>query len=173
MASSGSKVSIIGGSVAFNRALRDGGGLSCQNCDLLRSVSLFHSNRALQVSGVPMVLSLLCIFLQKTRVSDVPSSVQGAGMFVQPSLRLTGGTGTDLFLDLSESQDHLQALSCYASYVAYFYSNSSYPLRCDIRLPMPFPTLSVAALTTGLGLRIQSGALRIQPGADQGALLSS
>lgn len=165
MASSASKVSIIGGSVAFNRALRDGGGLSCQSCDLLRSVSLFHRNLALEVSGLPMWL--LPLSSKSPYLStDVPICVQGAGMLVQPSLRVTGGTGTELFLDLSESQDHMQALRCYALYVAYFYSNSAYPLRCDLRLPLPFPTLSIAALTSELGLRIQHG-------TDHGALISS
>lgn len=51
MASGASKVSIVAGSVAFNRALRNGGGLSCQGCSLLRSISLFRRNTAMQVQG--------------------------------------------------------------------------------------------------------------------------
>lgn len=91
--------------------------------------------------------------------------VQGAGMFVKPGSGVSSGTGADPFLDLSESQDQLQSLSCYASYVAYFYSNSSYPLRCDVRLPLPFPTLSVTALRAELGLEVEAD-------AEQGALVN-
>eukprot|EP00892_Ulva_mutabilis_P007624 jgi/Ulvmu1/5233/UM022_0026.1 len=128
MASAAVKVSLVGGSVTFNRALHNGGGLSCQGCHLLRSISLFRSNTAMQ----------------------------GGGIFVRHGSEVSGSAGTEMFLDLSESQDYLQSLLCYALYVKYFYSNSTYPLRCDARLPLPFPTLSLDALKLALGERIHS-----------------
>lgn len=49
LASRASMVSVVAGTVALNRALHDGGGLSCQGCNLLRSISLFRKNEAMQV----------------------------------------------------------------------------------------------------------------------------
>lgn len=71
-------------------------------------------------------------------------------MFVRHESGISESSGTDIFLDLSQSQERLQLLQCYASYVNYFYANGSYPLACDIRLPLPFPMVSVAALNVQL-----------------------